>query len=45
MRSFFDVGLYELEPSDTLRREERVNLEGLTIANRHLRDVLVAKGY
>ena len=44
MRFYLDVGLLENAPL-ALPAHELALSEGLTAGNRHLRDVLIAKGY
>ena len=45
VRFYLETGLYENVPSAGLPLHEMVLDEGITGGNRHLRDVLIAKGY
>jgi enterochelin esterase family protein len=45
VRFYLETGLYEMVPSGDRPIHELALDEGLTTANRHFRDVLIAKGY
>jgi enterochelin esterase family protein len=45
IRFYIDVGLYDNNAAAALPLDESSLAQGLTMANRHLRDVLTAKGY
>jgi len=45
IRFFLEVGLYDNVPAAELPLDEGALDPGVTLANRHLRDVLLAKGY
>ena len=45
VRFYIETGLYELTPAGSLPMHELALDEGITAANRHFRDVLIAKGY